>query len=145
MADSYVDFQDVQVMRVRADLKGKGPPEAFNQLESKLPTLRGRKFYGSYRRTPQGEEYYACVARVESDNPEAMGLETGTLPGGRYARRKVVDWERVIAEGRLPGIIAEAIEAHGEELDPGRFCLEFYRSQDEMVLLVPVRASPSGP
>jgi hypothetical protein len=59
-------------LRVKADMKRKGPSAAFNLLESKLPTIKGRKFYGTFRPTPGGEEYYACVVRVDSDDPEKM-------------------------------------------------------------------------
>ena len=138
MPDTYVELQDIPVMRVRADMKGKGPPEAFELLESKLQTLRGRRFYGVYRMTPEGEEYYACVARIETDDPERMKLETAMIHGGRFVRRKVQDWERVIREGRLPGLFQEMIEAHIHEVGPERFSLEFYRSHDELELLIPV-------
>jgi len=54
-------------MRVRADMKGKGPSEAMQILESRLPTLRGRKFHGNFRMLPDGEEYYACRSIAQSD------------------------------------------------------------------------------
>src|SRR5437667_8754145 len=63
METSHVELQEIPVLRVRADMKGKGPSAAFNRLESKLPTIKGRKFYGTFQPTPDGEEYYACVVR----------------------------------------------------------------------------------
>jgi hypothetical protein len=47
-------------------------------------SLNGGKFYGAFDVTTQ--EYWVCVQRREGDDPEALGLEEGTLPGGRYAR-----------------------------------------------------------
>jgi len=82
METSYVELQEIPVLRVRADMKGKGPSAAFNLLEFKLPTIKGRKFYGTFQPRPDGEEYYACVARVDSDDPEKMRLETGVVPRG---------------------------------------------------------------
>ena len=82
MEITYVELQEIPVLRVRADMKGKGPSAAFNLLESKLPTIKGRKFYGTFQPTPDGEEYYACVVRIDSDDPEKMQLETGVIPGG---------------------------------------------------------------
>ena len=64
METSHVELQEIPVLRVRADMKGKGPSAAFNLLESKLPTLKGRKFYGTFQPTPDREECYACVARI---------------------------------------------------------------------------------
>lgn len=135
-ADSYVERKDVEVLRVRADMKGKGPAEAFQTLEAKLSSLRARKFYGTFRLLPDGEEYFACVEKMASEDPEAMGVETGTIPGGLYARRKIFDWEEIIAAGKLGENFEEMIRTY--RIDPGRPDIEFYRSQSELHLLVPV-------
>jgi hypothetical protein len=89
METTYVELQERPLLRVRADMKGKGPSAAFNFLESKLPTIKGRKFYGTCQPTPDGEDYYACVERIDSDDPEKMKLETAAIPGGWAARSPV--------------------------------------------------------
>jgi len=144
--DSVVELQDIPVMRVRADMKGKGPSHAFSILESKLPSLRGRKFYGAFRMLADGEEeYYACVERVESDEPDKMQLETGTIPGGKYGRRKIMGWEEIVRAGRLPAVFEE----FAKSLEPGvdhaeiRPSLEFYRSHSELILFIPMK--PDAP
>ena len=136
MAESFVELQDIPVLRFRADMRGAGPSAAFDYLESKLPTLKGRKFFGTFRYTPEGEEYYACVARTDSDDPLRMELETGVIPGGWYARRKLTDWERNLSQ--LPKIFTEM--ARAVEVDPNRPSVEFYRSHIELHVLVPVKA-----
>ena len=141
MQESYVELQDIPVMRVRADMKGEGPAEAMDLLESKLSALKGRKFYGIFRETPEGEEYYACVAKVETDDPARMSLETGVIPGGKFVRRKIQDWQSVIRAGQLPKLFHELELAHSHEADSARFSIEFYRSQSELQLLFPVRPS----
>ncbi len=138
METTYVELQELPVLRVRADMKGKGPSAAFNLLESKLLTLRGRKFYGTFQFTPDGEEYYACVARINSDDPERMQLETGVIPGGWYVRSKLVDWEKNLS--KLPSLFEEMARTH--DVDPKRPSLEFYRSQAEMQLFLPVQSHP---
>jgi len=71
-------------MRVGADIKGNGPSLAFALLESKLPSLKGRKFHASYRMFTNGdEEYYGCVARIDGDDLEGMHPESGLIPRGR--------------------------------------------------------------
>lgn len=134
--DSYVERAAVEVLRFRADMKGGGPAEAMRSLESKLPSLKGRRFYGTFRLRPEGEEYYACVERWASDDPSAMGLEVGTVPGGLYVRRKVFDWERVIADGRLGSIFQEMVAYYA--VDRARPDIEYYRSMSELHVLVPV-------
>ena len=126
-------------MRVSADIKGGGPPAAFKLLESRLPTLRGRRFYGVVRASPAGiEEYHACVEMINVDDPEKMQLEAWVIPGGEYVRRRVMDWEKVVAEGKLPGLFETLFSDHAEEVDPHRFALEYYRSREELHILVPV-------
>ena len=144
--DSIVELQEIPVMRVRADMKGKGPSAAFDLLESKLPSLKGRRFYGTFRMLANGEEeYYACVRMVDGDDPGAMQLESGLIPGGRYARRRVMGWERVIREGRLPALFGDFVKSLGPYVDNAgvRPSLEFYRSRDELLLLTPVK--PDAP
>src|SRR5690242_15342875 len=139
METTFVELQEIPVLRVKADIKGKGPPAAFDLLESKLPTLKGRKFYGTFQPRPDGEEYYACVARIDSDDPERMQLETGVIPGGWYARRRFPDWEKNLSK------IAATFEemARINDVDPSRPSLEFYRSQAELILFLPVLTHPS--
>jgi hypothetical protein len=136
MESTYVELQEMPVLRVKADMKGTGPSAAFNLLESKLPTIKGRKFYGTFQPTLDGEEYYACVVRIESDDPDGMQLETGMIPGGRYARRKLMDWEKNLS--KLSSLFEEMARAH--DVDPERPSLEFYRSHAELQLFLPVRS-----
>lgn len=122
---------------VKADMNGKGPFEAMQILESRIPSLKGRKFYGVFRVQPDGEEdYYACVAEIESEET-AKKLETGVIPGGKYARRKIMNWENVICDGDLSRVNQEFTKSR--DVDPNRFTIEFYRSHDELELMVPIR------
>jgi hypothetical protein len=135
--DTLVRRTEISVLRVRADMQRGGPPAAFAALEAKLPTLQGRRFYGTFRGTPEGEEYLACVERLPSDDPSAMELETGSVPGGPYVRRKLQgSLGELIPE--LPRHFAEMVAATAA--DPDRPSVEFYRSERELHLLLPVRA-----
>ncbi len=134
--DTYVERTEVTVLRVLADMKGGGPAEAMRRLESKLRSLKGRKFYGVFRLLAEGEQYYACVEKWPSDDESALGLEVGTIPGGLYLRRKVFDWEKVIADGKL-GSIFQELGGH-YKADRSRPEIEYYRSMAELHLLMPV-------
>ena len=105
--DSYSELKDIPVLRVRAEMKGKGPAAAFELLESRLPTLKGRHFYGSFRVLEGGEEYHACVERIPTDDPSKMNLEEGVIPGGLYARRKLTGWRDELS--RLPAIVLKSV------------------------------------
>ncbi|MGI0090932.1 MAG: hypothetical protein ACREBS_04415 [Nitrososphaerales archaeon] len=78
------------------------------------------------------------MARIEADDPSGMQLETGVILSEKYARRKIMNWEKIIRDGQLPRVFHEFAQVHG--VDPNRFSLEFYRSQAELQLFVPVRS-----
>ena len=67
-----------------------------------------------------------------------MQLETGVISGGWYARSKLTDWEKNLS--KLLSLFEEMARTH--DVDPKRPSLEFYRSQAEMHLFLPVRSHP---
>jgi DNA gyrase inhibitor GyrI len=81
-------------------------------------------------------EYWVCVKRRDGDDPKALGLEKGTLPGGRYARERL--------EGEPPavyGLIKPTFDrlAQRSDGDMSRPSIEFYRRRDVIDLLLPIR------
>jgi len=123
-------LEDIEVMYVPAEGGPEGAREAFDKLESHFSRLSGRKFYGTF----QDGEYRACVALQSEDRPSELGLQTWVIPGGAYARRKVKDWTEKIPQ------LGEMFDALAEEftVDPDRPSIEFYRSQSELHLLLPI-------
>ena len=120
----------ITVMYVVSPNGTEGATEAFDSLEARLPSLKGRKFYG----TMLNGEYRACVALEPQDSPAAMGLETWTIPGGAYVRRKLPDWPEHVTEiGQIFGALAAE-----HPRDPARPNVEFYRSQKELLLFMAV-------
>jgi hypothetical protein len=141
--DTIVERPPIEVLRVRAAMKGKGPKAAFDALESKLSSLKGRKFFGTVRTSNEEEEYYACVERLPAEDPETLGLEAGWIPGGMYVRRRVWNWESVVAAGKMKQISEDF--ARGYVLDPDRPSIEFYRSMNELHILLPLATTTSSP
>lgn len=119
----------VQFVRVPDGLDDIG--RAWNELEA-VVALSGRHFYGAY--DPVADDYRACVEVREGD-ALAPGLESGTLPGGRYLRARL--------RGEPPGIY-EQIKPTFDALvaqhtpDKTRPSLEHYRRHDELDLLLPI-------
>jgi Integron-associated effector binding protein len=104
---------------------------AWDELEAVVP-LRGRHFYGAF--DPVANDYRACVEVREGDEL-APGLESGTLPGGRYLRARL--------HGDPPAVY-ERIGSTFDELakqakpDTTRPSLEHYRRHDEIDVLLPI-------
>jgi len=128
---SEVERDEIAVQFVRgldelADIR-----RAWAELEAAV-ALCGRRFYGAF--DPAANDYRACVEVREGDEP-APGLESGTLPGGRYLRARL--------HGDPPGVY-ERIAPTFEELtrqaepDESRPSLEYYRRNDEIDLLLPI-------
>jgi hypothetical protein len=128
-----VELDSIAVMSVKAIGGTKGAKAAFDLLESKLPGLKGRKFYGTYN--PLTQEYRACVQKKEGDDSTSLGLEDWTIPGGAFLSRKVNDWPSKVQA--LPRLFYEL--GSGQEVDSSRPSVEFYRSERELVIYIPVQ------
>lgn len=126
-----VTLDDIDVMCVVADGGPNGGPDAFAALEALLGSPRGRKFYGTYSHG----EYRACVAVRPGDDPKSLGLTSWRIPGGDYERRKLLKWQDRLDE------IESTFDAMATETeaDPSRPSVEFYRSAQELILLLPVK------
>ena len=82
-----------------------------------------------------------CVQVREGDDPESLGLEHGSLPGGRYLRTRL--------RGEPPAVyerigVTFAVLAKRATPDNTRPWLEFYRQRDEIDLLLPVAGDGAG-
>ncbi len=124
---------EVQVMYVESATGLAGASEAFDRLEARFKNLKGRKFYGTF--VPPAGPYRACVAVQPGDDAAALGLPVCTIPGGKYSRLKLMDWTSKIPE------IGATFKRMAEESehDSSRPSIEFYRSQKEVVLFLPVK------
>lgn len=129
------DQPEVKVMYIKSDNGIAGGAAAFVKLESKLPSLKGRKFYGVIFGTPPKEEYWACVAITLDDRPEKMDLEIWTIPGGKYAQRKIKDWNNNLM--LIGPTFKDLIREYG--IDPNRPSIEYYRSMQELIIRLPVK------
>ncbi len=131
-----IERDETQVMFLRT----ADDPATFGPLWERLEALvglRGRKFFGAFY--PSAEEYCVCVQMRAGDDPAALGLESGTLPGGRYLRARLRGEPPQVYERIGPTFEALAKEAQPDETRPG---IEFYRKRDEIDLLLPI-ATPA--
>jgi hypothetical protein len=106
---------------------------AWHSFE-RLVGLRGRKMFA--RVDEDAGTYTVCTPINEGDNPDALGLQVGTLPGGWYLRGHLVG---------DPSEIYQKIGAGMTELrramppEPARPLVEFYRRHDHVELWLPIR------
>lgn len=126
---------EIPMMYIVAEGGPAGARDAFNKLEGKLQSLRGRKFYGIFQ--PATGEYRACVAIESGDDPQRLGLATGVIPGGLYIREKMKNW--MSRRDEIGKTFVAMAEREKTRVDSSRPSVEFYRSQDELVLLLPIQ------
>jgi hypothetical protein len=98
-----------------------------------LVGLRGRRMYASVD-TAAGT-YTTCTPVRDGDDPQALGLDVGVLPGGDYLRGRLVGEPPAVYQQIGPGM-AELERLVGR--DPSRPLVEFYRRRDQVELWVPV-------
>jgi DNA gyrase inhibitor GyrI len=133
-----VERDEVRVMFKRVPDDQSAITRGWAELEATVGSLRGRHFYGVFHDKARGDggaEYHVCVQMRDEDDPAALGLEVGTVPGGRYARARL--------QGEPPAVyrlIAPTFEtlAGRPDRDPERPDVEFYRRRDVIDLLLPV-------
>ena len=126
-----VDRDEVRVLFVSAADQIDDIRRAWSELEAAVGSLRGRKFFGTF--DPVTEEYRACV-RVDADLDE-LALEQWTIPGGRYARRRLRGEPPAVYNEIEPAV--QALAAHFVA-DKTRPVIEFYRRVDEIDVLLPI-------
>ena len=126
-----IERDEIAVQYVRVPDGLTSIRRAWDELEAVVP-LRGRHFYGAF--DPVANDYRACVEVGEAD-ALAPGLESGTLPGGRYLRARLRGEPPGIYERIGPTFDAMAKQAKPDESRPG---LEHYRRHTEIDLLLPI-------
>jgi hypothetical protein len=103
--------------------------QGISHVEAMIGPLRGRKCYGAF----DDGEYRVCVQIRDGDDPAAIGLEVGELPGGRYARVR-------LKGEHISGLIGPTFEqlAQRPDHDVSRPGIESYRRHDVVDLLLPI-------
>ena len=133
LPQTLVERVNVDVMFKRAANNQAAITLVWAELEDAVGSLRGRKFYGVF--DPLTREYSACVEAKDGDDATALGLERGTLAGGRFARVRL--------KGEPPAVYARILPtsrrlAQRPDADRHAPSIEFYRRRDVIDLLQPL-------
>src|SRR5689334_17004668 len=103
-----VEREEIRVIFRRTIDEQQAITRTWADVEAAVGSLKGRKFYGAFN--VNTSEYWVCVQLREGDDPGALALEEGTLPGGRYAKARL--------EGEPPkvyGLIKPAFDRLAEQ------------------------------
>jgi predicted transcriptional regulator YdeE len=130
-----VQMPDLSLIVVRSDQDRQ--PEikaAWQKLESRLPSLKGRKFYGVCCREESRTVYYAGLEPLDAEEITRLGLPTLLVKGGKYVRARISDWPKHV--DRIGAIFDDLQRTF--KTDPDRPVIEHYRSHTELDLLAPL-------
>lgn len=128
---SEVEREEIAVQFVRGRDELADIRRVWNELEV-VVALCGRRFYGAFDGV--ANDYRACVEVREGDEL-VPGLDSGTLPGGRYLRARLRGDPPAIYERIAPTFDELTRQAKPDESRPS---LEYYRRNDEIDLLLPI-------
>ena len=92
-----------------------------------------REFLGAFYAT--ASEYWVCAQRHDADNPNALGLEAATLPGGVYLRARLQGQPPTIYE-HIPSALTD-MKAQAQA-DDRRPIIEFYQATGTIDLFLPI-------
>lgn len=129
-----VEREETPVMFRRTTDAQEAITRTWAEVETVVGSLKGRKFFGAFHVTTS--EYWVCVQLREGDDPGALGLEKGTLPGGRYARERL-EGDPPAVYGLIKSTFDRLAEQRSDE-DVSRPSIEFYRRHDLIDLLLPI-------
>ncbi len=131
---TFVEQPNIQLVVCRATEFPAGIKDSWDRLEAKLDSLKGRKFYGlTYYENGQ-LVYYAGLEPLNEEEISQLGFPTLMMKGGKYARVKLMDWTNHTDE--IGPILEDLMEAYKK--DPNGPTIEFYRSQSELHLMIPL-------
>lgn len=130
----FVDV-DVKLMCLKSPDGPISAGKTFDKLESKLPSLKGRRFYGLSKLEGDNITYFACVKVQGEEDASKFGFQEIVLPKGEYEREAIMDWEDHIDQ--IPEKF-DKIESKNL-VDHQKFYVEYYRSQKELILMAPIK------
>lgn len=131
---TIIDQPEIELIVCRASEFPAGIKDSWERLETKLASLKRRKFYGLTFFQEGQLVYYAGLQPLDRNEVTALGFPTLTLKGGKYARVKLLDWNNHTDE--IGPIFDELMEEYKKDLDGPT--VEFYRSQSELHLMIPI-------
>lgn len=131
---TVVDMPDLLLAACRAESFPNGIKGAWDRLEARIPSLKGRRFYGLTACEGGELVYYAAVEVASEDEAATLGFPVLRVKGGRCVRVKLMDWSNRV--GEISAIFDELMRNY--RMAPNAPTIEYYRSRSELHLLVPL-------
>lgn len=138
----YDQKSDEKLMCLKSPEGIRTVSRTFDRLESKLHSLKGRRFFGLSKEEEGEEVYFACTRIEPEDDPEKLGFQRLAIEKGKYDRELFSDWEKKWDGQNIEGLpeLFQAMHTRNSgNIDGKRFTVEYYRSQRELYVMLPIR------
>jgi len=126
--------RDEAVLFLDVDFDIESIQAGWPEFESRFTSLRGRQMMALV--LPEQRVYRLATLMRDEDDPDALRLRMGVLPGGKYLRLSLEGDAREVH--RRIGPAFEELRGLGD-VDPTRPCVEVYVSSQAVDCLLPVR------
>jgi hypothetical protein len=125
--------EDVPIVYLDVAFDVEAIQAGWPDFESRFTSLRGRRMMAVV--LPERKIYRLATPMRDEDDPDALRLRMGVLPGGPYLQLSLAGDARSVHRDIVPAF--EELRGLGE-YDPGRPYVEVYRSPREVDCLLPV-------
>ena len=132
---TYKLQNDVKTFGFRVETFPNGIGEAFHQLVKLFPAGERRSFYGLVESGKNGNiSYYALAEEKFDGEAKRYNYPVKVIEKGNYLAVPVKDWRS--KTDSIKDIFAEMME--DDRVAKGKPCVEWYKSEDEMLCMVPI-------
>lgn len=133
--ETYQLQHDVKVICVEATSFPGGIKDAFSRLYNQVPETAARNIFGISKPQNGLIIYKAATAENFDGEGDRLGLRTFVIGKGYYLGETLMDWQK---NEMMIGSIFERLVAD-KRLDGSAHCIEWYKSENELMCLVLMR------
>lgn len=137
----YKLTEDIKVICVEAESFPAGIKGAFCKIFQLVPDAAERGVFGISKPQNGSIRYRAAVKQSTEGEGTALGYPTFVIEKGAYLGETLMDWQA--NEMMIMSIFNRLVA--DKRLDGGAHCIEYYKSQTELLCLVLMKAGTAKP
>lgn len=138
--EKYILEKDINVICMEAKTFPEGITEAFQKINSCVPSSSGRRYFGLSRPDEGGTIIYkAAIEENFSGEAETLNFESFTVKSGEYASILIPDFMQNLLE------IGNAFKklTSLQEIESEGYCLEMYLNAKDVLCMIPLKSNCS--
>lgn len=131
--DKYNLTSDLKVFGRQVSTFPLGIKDAFDHLMAIVPDANKRSYYGLSRLDDKGGVlYYAAVEEAHKGEAQLYGMDSYTIPKGRYSTVTITNWMQ--KTDSIKDVFHQLMQ--GDCADLTTLCVEWYKNDNEMMCMM---------